>query len=65
MVVDIKDKELNKEFKKLGEIKSDADLKQYDPRWMIEKEAYNEFSVGEHYDDGEEEIVNRSIVEFK
>ena len=55
VIVDIKDKELNREFKKLGEIKSDADFKQYDPRWTIEKEAYNEFSNknNKHYDNRE------------
>lgn len=66
VIVDIKDKKLNKEFKKLGKVQSDADFnKLYDPRWKIEEEAYKEFSGGEHYEDGEESIVDRSILKFK
>ena len=52
VIVDIKDKELNDEFKRLGEIKSDSDFNElYDPRWKIEEKAYEEFSGGEHYED--------------
>lgn len=66
VIVDIKDKELNKEFKRLGEIQTGADFNElYDPRWKIEEEAYKEFDGGEHYEDGEEAIVDRSIVRFK
>ncbi|RHO67737.1 hypothetical protein DW083_17335 [Parabacteroides sp. AF48-14] len=66
VIVDIKDKELNDEFKRLGEIKSDSDFNElYDPRWKIEEKAYEEFSGGEHYEDGEEAIVDRSIIKFK
>lgn len=62
----IKDKELNRDFKRLGEIHSNSDFNYpFDPRWEIEKKGYEEFSCGEHYEDGEEGIVNRSIIRFK
>lgn len=66
VIVDIKDKELNRDFKRLGEIHSNSDFNYpFDPRWKIEKKGYEEFSCGEHYEDGEEGIVNRSIIRFK
>ncbi len=65
VIVDIKDKELNREFKKLGEIHSDSDFNgASDPRWKIEEKGYEEFSCGEHYDEGDEDIINRSIMRF-
>lgn len=66
VIVDIKDKELNRDFKRLGEIHSNSDFNYpFDPRWEIEKKGYEEFSCGEHYEDGEEGIVNRYIIRFK
>lgn len=65
VIVDIKDKELNREFKRLGEIHSDSDFNGVsDPRWKIEEKGYEEFSCGEHYDEGDEDIINRSIMRF-
>ena len=66
VLIDVKDKYLNAEFKKLGKIESDKDFKDnQDPRWSIEQIAYDEFSSGGtpdsvQYDDNET-IVNRSI----
>ena len=42
VIVDIKDKELNREFKRLGEIHSDSDFNGVsDPRWKIEEKGYD------------------------
>ncbi|MCE9060029.1 hypothetical protein [Parabacteroides distasonis] len=59
VIVDIKDKEINDQFKRLGDIKSDADFGKSDPRWKIEERAFedlcrNELMPGEG-------IVDRSI----
>ena len=48
----IKDKEINDQFKRLGEIKSDDNFKGSDPRWKIEERAFevlccNELMPGE------------------
>lgn len=66
VIIDVKDKQINNAFKKLGEIKTDDDFTdENDPRWEIEQVAYNEFSSGgtfesvQHSD--QETIVNRSI----
>lgn len=41
VIVDIKDKELNREFERLGEIHSDSDFNGVsDPRWKIEEKGY-------------------------
>lgn len=41
VIVDIKDKELNREFERLGEIHSDSDFNgASDPRWKIEEKGY-------------------------
>lgn len=65
VIVDIKDKELNREFERLGEIRSDSDFNGVsDPRWKIEEKGYEEFSCGEHYDEEDEYIINRSIMRF-
>lgn len=65
VIVDIKDKELNEEFNRLGDVKTSSDLTSHDSRWEIEKAAYDEFLSGEHYEDGDENIIDRSIVWFK
>lgn len=63
VIVDIKDKGINDQFKRLGEIKSDVNFKESDPRWKIEESAFevlccNELMPGEG-------IVDRSISQIK
>lgn len=65
VIVDIKDKELNKEFERLGEIHSDSDFNgASDPRWKIEEKGYKEFSCGGHYNERNGYIINRSIMRY-
>lgn len=64
VIVEITDNELNEQFEKLGEIKSDEDFKELDPRLKIDEISYDAFSSCDEsveYDDNEE-IVNRTIV---
>ncbi|MCD7923653.1 MAG: hypothetical protein LUI85_02715 [Bacteroides sp.] len=61
VIVDIRDKKLNNEFAKLGEVHSDEDFKgASDPRWKIEEKAYEEYSGG-NCEEGDTTIIDRSI----
>lgn len=63
VIIDIEDGELNEQFKALGNIKSDEDfIDEYDPRWKIENEAYEEYSSGDNVEESDcDTIVNRTI----
>ena len=62
VIVDIRDKKLNNEFAKLGEVHSDEDFKgASDPRWKIEEKAYEKYSGGGNYEEGDTDIIDRSI----
>ena len=65
VIVDIEDLELNKQFLELGNIKSDQDfVDEFDPRWKIENEAYEEYTSGDSVEEESDcdTIVNRTIV---
>ena len=64
VIVDIEDLELNKQFLELRNIKSDQDfVDEFDPRWKIENEAYEEYTSGDSVEESDSDtIVNRTIV---
>lgn len=65
VIVDIRDKKLNNEFAKLGEVHSDEDFKgASDPRWKIEEKAYEEYTSGLS-EEGDTTIIDRSIEVLK
>lgn len=66
VVVDVQDADLIKEFKKLGDWKSDSEIESSDPRWKIEELAYDKLQGGDIYeDDCFETIVDRKMEVFK
>ena len=65
VTVDVCDENLNKQYDELGEITSDKDFIENDPRWGIEQigfDCFNGSGDGELFDDIDNEaIIDRTI----